>query len=150
MEPKIVTRDEFKVVGIQYIGQRGSDEFPKLWNRFMPLMSNVANWVEPQVSYGASFDHEDPEKLRYIACREVSDLDNVPEGMVGETVPGGTFAVFTHTGPVDTLNETYDLIYGTWLPAAGIETDTFYDFERYDLRFNNSETSIMEIWIPIR
>lgn len=150
MKPRIEHRDDFMVVGIQYVGKRGSDDFPRVWNSFLPRIGEVTNWVNTKITYGVSFDGDQPDELRYMACREVSDLEHVPDGMVGLTVPGGKFAVFTHIGPVDTLRETYDLIYGTWLKDAGLETDTNYDFEMYDRRFNSSESSQMEIWIPLR
>ena len=46
----------------------------------------------------------------------MSELEDIPEGMVGMTVPGGSYALFTHKGMLDKLAETYDLIYSTWLP----------------------------------
>jgi AraC family transcriptional regulator len=62
-----------------------------------------------------------PEKLRYDCCITVDDGVQA-EGEVGvQTVEGGTYAVATHRGPYRQVGETYQWLYGHWLPASDRE-----------------------------
>lgn len=71
--------------------------------------------------------------------------------MVGKVVPSSRYAVYTHKGSGESLRETYDYIYGSWLPKSGYEINGIkYDFELYDERFDNSPSSEMDIYIPIK
>jgi len=48
-----------------------------------------------------------------------------------QTLPGGRHAVFLHRGPHDRLVETYDRIYGTWLPGGDEQLGEAPAFEVY-------------------
>lgn len=67
--------------------------------------------------------HDDPDitaadQIRYDACIHLRRAFR-PEGELGEQViAGGRYAVFLHRGPLDQLSETYDSIYGGWLPSS--------------------------------
>ena len=68
--------------------------------------------------------HDDPEitppdKIRYDACLTVS-RPVAAEGEVGvQGIGGAGYAITTHCGPYDKLNETYAKILGQWAPANG-------------------------------
>ena len=86
-----------------------------------------------------------------MAARPVDSLDDIPDGMVGRTVPEGSYAVFTHVGRLDTLGRTMNYIYGSWVPNSGYELRPGPDLELYDDRFDPaSETSEMDIYIPVK
>ena len=74
---------------------------------------------------GADFiglSHDDPEvtppeRLRYDACATVDDAFEA-SGRIGvQVLPGGRYAMTTHHGPYENLKETYDLLFGQWMPA---------------------------------
>jgi AraC family transcriptional regulator len=70
------------------------------------------------------------------------------------TVPAGTYAVFTHYGPLfgeNGLNTSYEYIYGHWLPQSGYELSGAPELELYDERFdpNGSPQSEMDLYVPI-
>jgi len=160
MEPKIVTKEEFKVIGMECKTTLKDNKIPDLWQRFMPRMGEIKNKVNPKVGYGVCrnegnicFDSfTDETEFESLACFEVSSFDYVPAGMVTRTIPKNRYAVFTHKGELANLRETYGYIYGTWLPGSGYGlVKEGYDFELYDERFDpadqkNSET---DIYIPI-
>ena len=64
--------------------------------------------------------HDDPhvtteDKLRYDACI-LAPRNVQPKGVVGkQTLKGGRYAIFTHIGPYDKIDETYDRIFFKWL-----------------------------------
>jgi len=96
----------------------------------------MASWGAPlgverraEASVGLAYD--DPEvtdasRLRYDAAYVVSEALSVelgppPPGIVRKVIPGGTYAVATHRGPLDDILETYVALLGKWLPRRGVE-----------------------------
>lgn len=154
MEPKFVTRDEFIVVGAEFVGKSHNGEIPKLWHEsFLPRLGEVQHGVNDGVLYGVCsvVGTGKGECYSYIASREVSSLDDIPEGMTGIVVPACKYAVFTHHGPLETIKDTYNHIYETWLPSSGMEWGDGMDFEYYDARFKGSaEDSEIDLYVPVK
>lgn len=164
MEPVIKEHGPIDLVGIgsNFISIFSADAdnnvvIPGLWDELMRRSGEVPNRIDAAGAWGlcapiadeARRRHED--EFYYLAGLEVSSLDQVPEGMTARRVPAATYAVFTHTGPLDRLGETMRYIYGTWLPTAGYEQAEGPDLELYDKRFDpTSPTSEMEIWLPVK
>ncbi len=62
-----------------------------------------------------------PEDIRYDACL-VTEADITAEGEIGtQKIPGGKYATCQHKGPYSGLAQTYQEIYGHWLPQSGHE-----------------------------
>lgn len=143
----------FKIVGLQCDTEMGKtmEHLPKLWDQFMPRISEIKNCVDVKVGYGVS-TAEDPtsKKFKYLAGVEVTDDREIPSGMVSITIKPRKYAVFTHKGPVARIGETYDAIWKEWLPASGKKIDMRAPcLERYDERFRDDENSVMEILFPL-
>lgn len=107
-----------------------------------------------QAAYGACFSGpETAEKgeFEYVASFEVSDTNEVPDGMVIRDVPAYKYAVFTHHGKLDNLQKTYKYIYETWLPQSGLKlVSPHFDMELYDDRFEiDSDKSEFDIYVAI-
>src|SRR5262245_58455522 len=66
--------------------------------------------------------HDDPEvtpadNLRYDCALTVADSVG-PEGEFGiQTIDGGDFAVARHLGPYENLKQSYQWLFGVWLPG---------------------------------
>ena len=153
VEPKIVKRKAFKVVGLKYYGNDPKNNCPKLWQEFMKRIGEIRNALPVMESYGLMCTGEEDfvdGKFDYIASVSVSDLDNIPEGMVGAEIPEATYAVFTHKGRLDTLQETYEYIYGNWFQNSEYEPLGLNEFELYDDRFTGEESSQFDIYIPLK
>ena len=79
-----------------------------------------------------------PAKVRYDACVTV-DHTFAASGEIGrQTVPGGDYAVLTHFGPYEKLNESYAKLLGQWLPRSGRRLRLTPCFEIY---FNSPENT---------
>ncbi|HPP74677.1 MAG TPA: GyrI-like domain-containing protein [Armatimonadota bacterium] len=158
MEPKIITREEIKLIGMQYIGNNSNGEIPKLWENFLPRIEEIKNQSGECVCYGVCECLCEGEckcgcggDFSYIAAREVSSFDDVPEGMITRTIPASKYAVFTHKGLLESLNKTFEDIYSKWIPAAGLEIAGSYDFEYYDEQFKDfAPDSELDIYVPVK
>lgn len=153
LSPKTKILKPKKVIYASAIGDYNTNA-AKAWN-------TVSEFAKKKNLFGfktefIGISHDDPkiteaEKLRYDACITVSKDVN-PEGEIGvQEVEGGTFAIFTHLGPYEKLINSYDYIFGKWLPESGKELRNVCGFEKY---LNSPEDSKpeklkTEIYIPI-
>lgn len=150
MEPKIVERAAFTVVGMHYRGKNEKDEIPQMWQALGPRFEEIQHIANPDAAYGISANMDQSTgEFDYIAGFEVDRVESVPEGMIRWEVPGGTYAVFTCTLP--SLGETFMHTYRTWMPQAGYQPTGGPDFELYDERFDPQDPdSTFDVYIPIR
>ncbi len=154
MKPEIKERPDVKVLYVRRTGKY-SQSAEQAWKALCAFAGPKGLLTGQTEFIGVS--HDDPavtpeDKLRYEACitleREVK-----PEGEVGvQTLPGGRYAVFTHRGPYDGLNETYRHIYGQWLPESGEQLRDESCFEKYlnDCSNTPPEDLVTEIFIPLQ
>ncbi len=100
--------------------------------------------------------HDDPnvtdaDKLRYDACLVVSK-DVEPEGEIGiQQIKEGKYAIFTHKGPYDKLNDSYGYIYGKWMMDNNIQLRDTCGFEKYLNSPDKTKPEKLrtEIYVPI-
>lgn len=160
MKPKIVMKEAFTVVGVECTGleinlspnyDQNQNRIPALWGSFLPREKEIGNRINNAVSYGMCIPEENGT-FSYMACLEVSDEQDLPEGMVSRTVPASKYAVFTNKGPLSKLPELSKYIYGTWLPESGYELALIPELEVYDERFIDpiSEKSELDVYVAIK
>jgi AraC family transcriptional regulator len=68
-----------------------------------------------------------------------------------QTLAGGAFAVVTHTGPYERLNQTYTELFGRWLPGSGRELRSQPSLEFYlnDPEGTDPEDLLTDIYAPL-
>ncbi len=137
MEPRIVKKGEFTVVGLPFTGfishapyedGKENNEIGKVWDEFNVRVGEVKHVSGP--SYGLCFGMPNEWKPWYIAGVEVARVEDVPPGMMSMSVPAHTYAVFPCT--LGTLGETYRYINEVWQPQTGHQHADAPDFELYD------------------
>jgi len=119
-------------------------------------------WAGPKGLLGPStlllgIGHDDPTvtepaAIRYDAAITM-DRPVEPDGPVlADTLPGGDYAVVTHQGPYETLEDTYRAIMGQWLPQSGREFRNCPGFEVYrnDPASTPPEQLLTDIHIPLK
>ena len=149
MEPKIVTKPAFTVVGMKYRGENKNNEIAQMWQEFIPRIKEIKHMIKNDLSYGVCSDLEETEVFEYVAGMEVERAADIPEGMVSWTVPEQKYAVFACTLP--TLHAAYQHAFQTWLPQSGYQRGDGPDFELYTEEFDPAvEDSKMYIYIPIK
>jgi len=150
MEPKIVEKAAFTVVGLKYRGKNENNEIPQLWAALHPRIGEIKNMVTDCVAYGISAEMDQSTgEFSYIAGFEASSAEDVPEGMIHFQVPGGTYAVFRTTLPK--IGETFQYAYHTWLPESGYQPGLCPDFELYDEQFDPQDpNSEFDLYTPVK
>lgn len=137
MQPKIVTKPAFTVVGLPFGGfvshspyENGeqNNEIGKVWDQFNARIGEVPNISGPV--YGLCFGMPNDKEPWYIAGIEVERVTELPAGMISRTVPEQRYAVFPCT--LQTLGQTYRYIQEEWQPTSGYEHASAPDFEYYD------------------
>jgi AraC family transcriptional regulator len=88
--------------------------------------------------------------MEYIAAGVVSQLGDIPEGMVGREVPAQKYVVFPANG-VEDIGPTYRKIMQEWLPASGYQPGDGPDFEMYSEEFDPvTSEGLLYIYFPIK
>lgn len=150
MEPKIVMRTAFQVIGMKYRGKNENQEIPQLWRDYGARWKEIKDIVDPEVAYGVMDRYDEATgEFDYIASMEVGEIKDIPEGMVSVDVPEQTYAVFPCT--LAKLMESYDHALKTWLPESGYEHTGGPEFELYDEDFDPQDTnSEFYYYMPIK
>jgi len=156
-QPEIVELKPKKLVGMNTRSSKKDKNIAALWQNFMSRFHEIENKGTDR--YGVHpFDSEleegfdDNTAFERWATVEVSDFDNIPDGMEKHELQGGKYAKFIHRSGFSDFGLSMNYIYGTWLPKSGEELDQRDDFERYTKNFLGPEhpDSEIEIFIPIK
>jgi AraC family transcriptional regulator len=149
MQPQIVSKPAFAVVGMKYRGKADGDKLKHLWNQFGPHMADLKDTVNPNVCYGVMGNYDEATgEFDYVAGCEVKSTATVPADMTRWDVPAQKYAVFACTLP--TMGDAYNFAYQQWLPQSGYRHAGSPEFELYDEKFNPQDpTATMYIYVPI-
>ena len=149
MEPEIVTRPAFTVVGMKYGGRNEKNEIPQLWEKFMPRSGEIKQRTNPN-AYGVEDNYDKKTgEFDYLAGFEVQDTSDVPEGMEIWQVPEQTYAVFPCN--LKSIKQAFRQIYREWLPQSGYQRAGGPDFEFYDDSFKPDQGKLeLFIYVPVR
>jgi AraC family transcriptional regulator len=149
MEPKIVTKPAFTVVGTLYHGKNQNNEIPQMWEEFLPRVKEIKHMVAPPLAYGVCGSLDDDGEFDYVAGFEVDSVAGIPQGMVSWEVPEQSYAVFPCT--LKTIHETYQYAFKSWLPESDYQAGDGPDFEFYDENFNpEEEDPELYIYVPVK
>ncbi len=167
MQPKIVDREAFKIVGYEFKttlrNNAHSRDIPAFWDK-CNIEGKEAKLYETQQppkhgEYGICVNtNMETDEFSYVLGVEVTDFQNALDEMYQLEVPAATYAVFTtplvHDAEfVASIQGTWKYILEEWFPNSGYEIDdTKLDFEFYDERCHPWEYDkfVMEIHVPIK
>ena len=151
---RILVGVKSQVIGIESDKANIAEKLPKLWGDFIPRENEINNIVD-DVRYGIISVEENEQgqkRLHYMACAEVSSVENLPEGMSSMHLAKQDYAEFKHTGKVDVndFNQTISYIYSNWLLQSNKKHTYAPDVEIYGSEFNyQSDDSVVYYAIPI-
>ena len=154
MQHRIDKKEKMILVGVNSHVTGHDFDFMQAWADFMQkseLIKNKKNYAPIGLGvYPESFP--EPWQFMYMPSFVVTEISEMPLEFSYKIIPESDYIVFTHAGPAEKINETYDEIYSKKLAELGCKSDSNYDFEYYDQRFDkqNPEKSEMEIWVPIK
>jgi AraC family transcriptional regulator len=122
---------------------------PAQWQKFNAHMGHIPGQVG-WTAYGVVCNSDGEGNIDYIAGVEVRDFENVPEGFGRIRIPAHRYAVFTHKEHVSAIRQTWNTIWGKWLPESGLQAADAPDFERYGENFDpQTGSGGFEIWLPV-
>ncbi|MCO4293708.1 GyrI-like domain-containing protein [Solitalea sp. MAHUQ-68] len=130
----------------------------ELWRSFMQKRKEISTAINNDLIsmqvYNASYSFENfnPGAIfEKWAAVEVTDFNQVPDGMETFLLEEGLYAVFLHKGAASTGAKTFQYIFGVWLPQSGYTLDNRPHFEVLGEKYKNEDPeSEEEIWIPIK
>ncbi|VVN35539.1 hypothetical protein PS862_03274 [Pseudomonas fluorescens] len=123
---------------------------PDLWEKFIPEIGKIPG-QKSEVTYGICCNPDGKGGFEYIAGVEIDKLDDLPEKYRWVEVQPQHYAVFEHKGSLDSLPQTFQYIWKTWLPQSGYQAADAPEFERYSEDFNPKlNTGKLEIWLPLK
>lgn len=141
------------MLGKKIIMSHVENKTGQLWKSFMPFRNTIPGKLNNllyslQVFPSDYFKSFNPATtFEKWALVEVSNWDDLPEGMESFTLESGMYAVFQHKG-MDT--SIFNYIYSQWLPASEYKLDQRPHFELLGEKYRNGDPeSEEEIWIPI-
>ncbi len=156
--PEFVMRKETRVAGLRGTTSLSDNRLPGLWAEFTCLHKELF------MAAGAGYGICETQQTAYtkdgdvlfavmVGC-PVNDFDSLPQSLSldKKVLRAGKYAVFSHRGTLANLFKTYQYIFGTWLPAAGMELDDREDFEVYErevLSFDDPDNEV-KIYIPVK
>jgi predicted transcriptional regulator YdeE len=148
MEPRIIYKPAFTIVGLSQDGEAIKRSADHLWEELGTRFAEIPH-VDPDVGFGV---HIRPRNGHcYLVGFSVEGVGPVPEGMAEHHLDGHAYAVFTHSGHLDRLEETVQEIFTGWLPTSGYCSAGDFYFEYYDDHFSpDSADSTMFIFIPVK
>jgi len=162
LEPEIYQQNAMKLVGMKTLfysvdseKNNIAEQLPPLWEAFLNRMDEIRDSLGC-VGYGViQQTKEQTDQLEYYAALEVSQLSDIPKGMVGFEIPASTYAKFTHKGDVKKLDNTVNYIYSSWLLQSGKQHHYQHiygaDIEIYGADYHPvSDESVIHYAIPVR
>jgi predicted transcriptional regulator YdeE len=144
----------FYVIGIAVRttneNNQAATDIPALWNTFITgdVAAKIPDKTDQSV-YSIYTDYEKDHTRPYttiLGCR-VANLDNIPEGMVGKAIEGGTYTAFTAKGKPDE-----GIVYNEWVKIWNSELERTYtsDFEVYGPKAQDPANAEIDIFIAVK
>lgn len=146
--------EPFKIIGISVRTTNENNEaakhIPALWNKFMSeqLLDLISNKVDNSI-YCLYTDYEKDHTKPYttlLGCK-VENLDNIPNGMAGQSFDGGNYVNLPAKG--DLMNGA---VFNKWLEIWGMDLDRAFtsDFEIYGQKAQNPSDAEVDILIALK
>ncbi|WP_321402898.1 AraC family transcriptional regulator [Maridesulfovibrio sp.] len=150
---EIRVREETQVIFIRHVGSYF--EVEKAWEKLCGWAYSKGLLSQDTEFLGLCYDDPDitpEEKIRYDACISIDKTVELPPEMGHQIIPAGKYAITTHYGSYEGLNDAYKEFYGKWLPANGYQLkNSLPSFEKYVKAPPDvpPEEAITEIWLAI-
>jgi predicted transcriptional regulator YdeE len=135
MNPKLITKNEFKVIGLKITCDWSQlhMEMLKLWNDFTLRVGEIKNRTnEYMIDINLQVVQNEFTEL---ICVEVNDLCDIPDGMTGLVIPTQTYAYTQHEAPIEDIWKTFGELQ-SWIKETGRVIDPL-DF-KMDYCLNDS------------
>ncbi|MFP5106042.1 GyrI-like domain-containing protein [Neobacillus sp. C211] len=152
MSIQVIEKEEMKVVGISWNGTYSQiNTLPRLFQEMVNRLEEVSYQTKEPVLI-APF-HSRETEFTYYVTTPVEKIDEIPDGMVGFTIPSKNYVFATHKGKQEEVENTYQQIYA-WMKEYGYEQDhNALSIEVYKEEHKHLYTSgelHFDIYLPVK
>jgi predicted transcriptional regulator YdeE len=156
MQPKIITKPGFKIIGIEVRTSNpdemsGKGKIGELWRKFYSedVLTKIPGRRDDAV-LAAYTDYESDVNGAYslgVGC-DVDSLANIPAGLVGREIPAAKYAVFTSERGVipGIIIDVWRRIWDYKGAARAYQTD----FEVYGIERRDPKNAQVEVYVSVR
>jgi len=156
--PHFVFKQKFNLIGIKHkIISKSGDKSANSYGRdfFYNHKTKINNIINSNVYYGYT-DWSSNGFIYYIPSAEVSDLNEIPEGMSGISIPAHKYVVFRFVGffQPDELNGRHlgrllVQLYRKWIFRSGYKFADTFRFEYIDNSISKDNYCELYVYQPI-
>ncbi len=152
---QIEKRVDRNVLFVRKVGDY-SRSGPEAWKEMHAFIKTSGLEKSALRYFGIS--HDDPhiteeEKLRYDACIFTPNHVPASEGVGQQILKGGKYAIFTHNGSYERIDETFDRIFFKWLPESKKKIDDrrpcFSEYFHIEWIEKDPSQLVTKIYIPL-
>lgn len=151
-----VTIKEVEDMFVAYVSHQGAyKDCGHAWDTLCTALAPEGLLGGDAKMIGVSYDDPDvvaQEHLRYEACISIDEVFATTDDIGFKTIEGGRYAVTTHIGPYERLNETYQKLFGQWLSQSEHESADKPCIEIYlnDPESTEPDELITDIYLPLK
>ncbi|MFL6562597.1 MAG: GyrI-like domain-containing protein, partial [Bacillus sp. (in: firmicutes)] len=124
---------------------------PNLFNTMLNRLEEVSYQTKEPVLI-APF-HSRETEFTYYVTTPVEKIEEIPEGMVGFTIPSKNYVFATHIGSHEEVEHTYKQIY-SWMREYGYEQDqnalSIEVYKEEHKHLNASGDLHFDIYLPVK
>lgn len=146
--------DSFNIIGIAIettnANRQAAQDLGQLWGQFysQDIIAQIPNKINEDI-YAIYTDYESDYRGKYtaiIGCK-VSSLDELPIGLIGREIQGGTFQKHIAKGEMPAaVGNAWQKI---WAQGAKIHRTYLADFDVYGANAQNGEQSEVAIFLGV-
>jgi predicted transcriptional regulator YdeE len=150
LDIQVLEKEEIKVIGISRSGTYSQMyNIPDLFNEMKGRLEEVPNQTNEAILI-APF-HSRETEFTYYVTTPVEKVENVPDGMVGFTIPRKNYVYSSYKGRFEELENTYRKML-VWMQEYG------YDLDDHALslkvvkenKSDNEGSTYFELYLPVK
>lgn len=147
MEPKIISKDQFKIIGVKKRIKSESPHFHNVWKEFTKNYDKIKASSIDNGFYGINFEPDENNFQDYIAGIAVdNDYQNSDRAFTEHIQPSSLYAVFECK--LNNIGPTYMKIFSEWVKNNQYSLRNFSCFEYYPPNTVKPD-DIVFLYIPI-
>jgi AraC family transcriptional regulator len=152
MLPRIINKGEMLVTGKKITVKADGSNFKKIplfWSEWIKkgYEQMIPSKRNQEACLGICVASQS-DVFDYIIGCEVLPGAEIPKGFISHTIAGADYAVFKVKGPLpESVQKTWNYIYGTWLPEAQYQHTRSDEFELY---YGDNGQLAVDIYIPVK
>jgi predicted transcriptional regulator YdeE len=122
---------------------------PQSFDSLISRMEEIQNRTGEKLALYEPGNYAPDNLGTYYTTAQVTEIGSIPQGMVSQTTPVCTYAVYTHKGEIWKIGDAYGSL-NRWIDENGYKHSKGWVVELMDERFNpTSPESELEIYTPI-